>query len=105
MGRICLILLLIVLFGSLLVHNMHERMELLEEQNNTLRDSLINHIQAVKDKDKRNEKELESLRRHLTELNSLSSEWRNNKLPPDVTDFLYTYAQDRNSPISATVAK
>lgn len=105
MGRICLILLLIIFFGSLLMYNMHERMKLLEDQNNTLRDTLVNHLQAVKDKDERNEKELERLRRHLAELNSLSSEWRNTHLPADVINFLHTYTQDRNSPISAIVAK
>ena len=105
MNKFTIVLLVAVLFSSLLIFNMHNQLDTLQTRNQILRDSLIGHLKAAKDKDERNEKELKELRRHLAELNSLSCEWRNNTLPADVIDFLHTYTKDRNSPISTPVTE
>lgn len=105
MNRFAIILLVILLFSFFLIFNMNNRINSLQSQNQILKDSLIGNLKATKDKDKRNEKELKELRRHLAELNSLSCEWRNNPLPADVIDFLHNYTKDRNSPISTPPTK
>lgn len=88
-----------------ILYHLNGKLETLEEQNITLKRTLETSLQATKDKEERNQNELERLNKQLAELTALTSECMLAPVDASTVVFLQQLQQSSAGTVSFTFAE